>query len=154
MSCRNEVIEEHYRKNRDRRVEALRRHHGDRAEDIVQDSYVRALEYWHTYDQGQPFSAWFSTVLQSRAKEDRNKTSKEGFGLSDIVLGCGENQIDAVRLSRVINSMALGQPMHAEILNRVLVVGEDMRDVARSVHMRYDNIRKIVSRFRQELDDA
>ena len=43
------------------------------ADEVVQEAYTRALEFWQTYDETVPFDKWFTTIL----KNCKNKAWKQ-----------------------------------------------------------------------------
>jgi len=58
------------------------------AEDLVQDSYVRAYRFFHRYDRALPFSSWLYRIManahvDSIRKKGRIKTSSLDQGLQE-----------------------------------------------------------------------
>lgn len=44
------------------------------AEDLLQETFIKAYRYWHTFEQGTNLKGWLKTILVNTAK---NRTEKE-----------------------------------------------------------------------------
>jgi RNA polymerase sigma-70 factor, ECF subfamily len=49
--------------------------HREDAEDVVQDSFLRALERFHTLERGRPFHPWFYRIVVNQALNFRRSRS-------------------------------------------------------------------------------
>ena len=73
MQERNRIIEEHYRKNFSTYKRQFRKF-GHLAEDIVQQGYTDALQYWDTYDAEKgELAPWITSIMMSA----RNRVLKD-----------------------------------------------------------------------------
>ena len=66
------LIEESYKKNYETQVSIIQRHTPNRemAEDIVQESYARALKYFPSYDpEKSKFNTWFNMIMFNQLRE-------------------------------------------------------------------------------------
>lgn len=72
------LVEKHYRERSEVLVAELSRRYGwHNAEDIVQDGYVRAIEYYASYNGGS-FNAWFISILENAARKHMSKERRQG----------------------------------------------------------------------------
>ena len=67
------IIETHYRANFDRLSKQWGRRFDNPTvgQDVVQEAYLRAIKYLHTYDVSQKFDNWFGRVLHNSYKDFR-----------------------------------------------------------------------------------
>src|SRR3546814_3055187 len=74
------IIEYHYRNNFKNLISRYSRQFQShsRAEDIVQEAYTRALQYWNRYSPEQPFGAWFNGILLNCVKDNIREEAHQG----------------------------------------------------------------------------
>lgn len=61
------------------------------AEDLVQDAYVRAYRFWHTFKTGTSIKAWLFTILRNTFINRYHKTNRRRSARSDL-----ESQLSAL----------------------------------------------------------
>lgn len=54
------------------------------AEDLVQDTYVRAYRFWHTFKTGTSIKAWMFTILRNTFINRYHKTNRRRSTRSDL----------------------------------------------------------------------
>jgi RNA polymerase sigma-70 factor, ECF subfamily len=54
------------------------------AEDLVQDTYVRAYRFWHTFKPGTSIKAWMFTILRNTFINRYHKTNRRRSTRSDL----------------------------------------------------------------------
>ena len=83
-----ELIEQHYKDHYSKLVGWLR--HGGLsvhdAEDIVQEAYTRAVEYFHAYDPTSDFGGWFTGILRACRKTHVMKEMLHGAVFEECIL--------------------------------------------------------------------
>jgi len=102
------------------------------AEDLVQDSYVRAFRFWHTFKTGTSIKAWLFTILRNtfinryhrgnRRRNARNDLESQLSSLgSEAAVGRAEPTLPAAE-------KAIGQRITRERINAALEsIPEDYR---------------------------
>lgn len=77
-----EDISSYYKENKDVLIKSLVRRAGSHedAEDIVQETFYRALKYRHTQDECRPLEGWVVRIVQNCLKDFWNK--QKGFTFS------------------------------------------------------------------------
>ena len=73
------LIEGHYREHFNQFVAGQRHALNGGAEDVVQEAFCKALQYWEKYDPTKPFSNFFSTFIQNAAADHRRAEAKRGM---------------------------------------------------------------------------
>lgn len=151
------VIEKHYAENYKKFVKTILRRAGswENAEDIVQESYSRALQYTSSYDQSRPFDGWFITILNNtlrRYKSDERKLGMsteyeeerdEGFVLDDWA---GDL---IVRISQDIHK----QPdPYRDIYRLYFLKQYTPREIVMVLDVTSDTVRSAVKRFKKVLE--
>lgn len=161
---RNEVIEEHYRKN----YKTLVNHMVNRvpnkshalAEEVVQEAYCRALKYYDGFDPTRkPFSTWFNRILNNACSAC---LQEEGGNLPS--LDDEEMDLEPFRIMEDVDipfelvvmiqeSMKKQKADVFEVLNMFFNLGMKTREIAECVEFNHGNIRQIIRRFRLKFDD-
>lgn len=145
------LIEEHYRKERERYVRFVSKYIQDStsAEDVVQECYVRACEYWKSYDETVPVGGWIYAILSNCIKEHFNLVYLQGMKL-DLPGDAIYSIYSSIRLKEVIIEINKKPSNISRILNLYLVEGYTSYEVAKVVFETAHNVRKIVQRFKEE----
>ncbi len=150
------LIEEHYKRKFKDQVKGLSHATGGyhNAEDTVQEAYTRACKYWNTYDQARTFDAWFQTILSNCVRDKQRDSVLNGMVqeaanvMADPPTGDVTNRI---YLDEVVKKM-MAYPKHvAYVLKMYLLLGYTSKEIAEFTDYKPENIRQIVTRFRQEV---
>lgn len=80
------------------------------AEDLVQDTYVRAYRFWHTFKTGTSIKAWMFTILRNTFINRYHKTNRRRSTRSDL-----EAQLNALGSEAAVGRSA-PPPIGAEAL--------------------------------------
>lgn len=151
-----QLIENHYNQNRNKLLKRLTfRTGGDshKAEDILQESYLRALKYYNE-DRVEEFDKWFSTIVNSAY----NDIMRDDIGMSyidedDEPLGSIDcsilGQQTLKEVYELISTKAIPQ---MEILTLHLRYGFSAIDISRQTEYSYAQVHKTIQRFKQELE--
>lgn len=164
MDDRNKIIETHYRKNYKTLVKRMTNrvpHHSHAlAEELVQEAYVRALQYYKTYDTNRPFERWFSLILNNAASDQlkyENGTSAlslndDEVDLEPFILN-DEMNIPREVVMKVQEAIKDCPPDVSEVLNMFFNLGMRTPDIEKCTRFSHSNIRQIIRRFRIKWDN-
>ncbi len=95
------------------------------AEDLVQETYIKALKNWHRYQQGTNCRAWLFRIMTNtffnlqRAKKRRRAVANDA--LPDIEMQVAEHHQD----------QGIYRPLEAQVLDRV--VSQEVQDALASL---------------------
>lgn len=149
------LIEHHYRHHRPAILKAAQNYLGGlaNAEDVIQETYMRACQYWHAYDGREEFHTWWSGIYTNCIKRFFNEEALQGMSLGPRNQEEQEKQTDRITISEVVELIQDKPDRIKKILNLSLIRGLSAPEVAELVPETANSIRKIVHRFRKELPD-
>lgn len=148
-------IENHYREHFTEQVKKLRGVAGGlaNAEDIVQEAYARACQYWNSYNSDKSFNAWFNRILVNcltdyKRYERAASIGEETAGENDVF---PSGALSAVTLKEV-KALVNGQPDNVrDILNLYLFKQYTGKEISEVVEEKHGNVRFIIHQFRKKL---
>lgn len=149
------LIDKHYRENFDRLVKSYTRFISskERAEDVIQEAYVRALSFWEAYDPERPFDKWFNGIISSALRD--NKRAENMHGMVDIKeaydVPVKAAAIPAVILNQVTARINSKKDQEAAILRLTLFDHYRPGEISQIIRLSPGAIRQIVHRFREEI---
>lgn len=124
------------------------------ADDLVQDTLVRAIASSGSYTPGTNMRAWLYTIMRNRFYNDRVKRVRESPGLADCVSGVpvsADSQFWHVRGREIETALlSLAQP-YREAVMLVLVIGESYQTAADIVGVEIGTIKSRINRGRKLL---
>jgi RNA polymerase sigma-70 factor (ECF subfamily) len=130
--------------------------YGD-ADDLVQDTLVRAISSAHSYTPGTNMRAWLFTIMRNRFYNDRVKLARERPGAEDCISSVPttpERQYWHVR-GREIEAALMGLPQaYREAVMLVLVTGESYQSAAEILGCDIGTIKSRINRGRRLLQTA
>jgi RNA polymerase sigma factor (sigma-70 family) len=153
----NEVIEKSYRKNFNKYVLQMEFRAGSYqdAEDIVQDSYEKALRYFNSYDPSIDFEKWLNTIRYNCLKDHRKK--ERGYVMEEFEeynfegTPCQQyNDEERMQIERIIEAKPEAQ---REIINLYFNKNYSARDIAAVTEHLYITAWQCIRRFREEIKD-
>ena len=113
------------------------------AEDLVQDTYVRALRYQASYQVGTNMKAWLFAIMRNLFWDRFQKASREAVSIDDIGefalydqmrddLGEGPEAevLDRIARGEVVEAIEKLNPLHREVVLLVDVEGFSYKDAA------------------------
>ncbi|WHZ24332.1 MAG: hypothetical protein OJF47_003444 [Nitrospira sp.] len=133
------------------------------AEDLLQQSLLRAVEHQHTIHNNENIVAWFYRVLRNTVTDyyrARAAETRKNDGFFQELNAMGEQLVpspDAMRptvcacLERLIPTI---RPAYAELLRRVDLQGEPLDVVAQDLKLTKNNLTVRLHRARQALRAA
>lgn len=130
--------------------------YGD-ADDLVQDTLVRAIASAQSYTPGTNMRAWLFTIMRNRFYNDRVKLARERPGAEDCISSVPttpDNQYWRVR-GREIEAALMGLPQaYREAVMLVLVTGESYQSAAEILECDIGTIKSRINRGRKLLQTA
>lgn len=147
-------IESHYRDNYDRMVGFCNKFlkSEERAEDVVQEAYTRALTYWESVpDVEDEMAPWMQTILNNCIRENWKGEKAHGMSLSDEEaeeIPIRSSAVPAVILSQVEKRISEQEEGLAKILRLHFIDGYTSKEIAEMVPDTANAIRVAVHRFR------
>lgn len=150
-----DIIEQHYRSNFDRLSKQWGRRFDNPhiGQDVVQEAYLRAIKYFHTYDQSQKFDNWFGRILQNSFRDIR--AEEQGHyheEIDEYALEGIDNHFEVDRLiQQIIDKIDDENPAHQPVLRYSFQGGYSPREISEFYPMSYRNVRSIISRYRTKV---
>jgi RNA polymerase sigma-70 factor (ECF subfamily) len=130
--------------------------YGD-ADDLVQDTLVRAIASAQSYTPGTNMRAWLFTIMRNRFYNDRVKLARERPGAEDCISSVPtspETQYWHVR-GREVEAALMGlPPSYREAVMLVLVTGESYQSAAEILGCDIGTIKSRINRGRKLLQTA
>lgn len=124
------------------------------ADDLVQDTLVRALSHRDRYQAGTNMRAWLVTILRNAFIDQTRRTKKnqllEDVDL-DLIMSQPANQVAAIEVREVQWGLRQLRPCEREALILVYVGGLDYAEAAKSCGCAVGTIKSRVSRARDGL---
>lgn len=149
-----QLIEDHYNQNRRKLLKRLTFRAGTEwdAEDILQDSYERALKYIHSFS-GDDIGPWFNTIVNNALREHKN--ASKGYVAhpfeEEEEEGIPCNHYSERVVKEIYEMIGKREPAQAEILMLHFQQDYSAIDISRITDHSYHNAHKTISRFREEL---
>lgn len=135
---------------------SLTGHYGD-ADDLVQDTLVRAIASAASYTPGTNMRAWLFTIMRNRFYNDRVKLARERPGAEDCVSGqptTPDGQYWHLR-GRELEAALMNLPRpYREAVMLVLITGESYQASADILQVDIGTIKSRISRGRRLLQAA
>ncbi len=127
------------------------------AEDLVQETLLRAIENTHRYRAGSNMRAWLFTIMRNRFFTNCRKSSRERTGATDCV--SVQVQVrpaqDWYMQAREMQAALRKMPLHyREAIILVGALGETYLDAARILHCDIGTIKSRVNRARTMLREV
>ena len=136
----------------------------DRAQDLVQDTYARALRYQHSYQVGTNMKAWLFAIMRNLYWDRFQKNQREPVSLDDVPefalydqmrdeLGEGPEAEVLNRIARgeVVEAIEKLAPLHREVVLLVDVEGFAYKDAATILGVPIGTVMSRLHRARQQL---
>ncbi len=152
----HDVIHKHYTECSVRLMKRLYFRAGDvwSAEDVLQESYARALKYWGSFN-GDNFEKWFNTIMNNSLREFKNM--EKGYSAIEYDDELGEGtacpQYHARVMAQVYELIDTKSLVQIEVLTLYFQQEYTARDISHVTEYSYSQIHQIIQRFRNELKD-
>lgn len=131
----------------------------DDADDLLQDTALKALRYQANFVPGTNIRGWLCTIMRNQFLDNRRRLTKRGAmpDIADIppeFLAVPGNQIPALTLSEVNTALDAVTPRHREALIAVALHGMPYGVAADFLDVPCGTVRSRVHRAREELRQA
>ena len=102
------------------------------AEDVLQDAFVSAFQYLHTFQGTSTFGAWLKRIVVNKALNSVQKkklefTSNDGMEVEDTMEESHVDELDIVRVRKAIDDLPDG---YRVILSLYLLEGYDHIEIS------------------------
>ena len=136
------------------------------AEDLVQDTYVRALRYQHSYQEGTNMKAWLFAIMRNlfwdRFKGGRPEdVSLDGDGelslydtLKDPTAVPESEVLDRIAADEVVKAVERLPELHREVVLLVDVEGFSYKDAAQVLGVPIGTVMSRLHRARHQLQKS
>ena len=135
----------------------------DQAQDLVQEAYLRALRYQHSYQAGTNMKAWLFAIMRNLFWDRFKGSRKDDVSLDDVgdfVLyeklkdeGARPEAdvLDRIAASEVVAAVEKLPPLHREVVLLVDVEGFSYKDAAEALGVPIGTVMSRLHRARQQL---
>ena len=136
----------------------------DRAQDLVQDTYTRALRYQHSYQAGTNMKAWLFAIMRNlfwdrfRGGRQEEVSLDDGGGdfplyerLRDDSALPEAEVLDRIAAKEVVAAVEKLPPLHREVVLLVDVEGFAYKDAAEVLGVPIGTVMSRLHRARQQL---
>lgn len=135
----------------------------DSAQDLVQESYLRAIRYQHSYQPGTNMKAWLFAIMRNLFWDRFKGSHKDDVSLDDV----GEfvlydklkdegakpetDVLDKLAATEVVSAIEKLPPLHREVVLLVDVEGMAYKDAAQALGVPIGTVMSRLHRARQQL---
>ena len=126
----------------------------EEAEEILQDSYIKAFNNLIRYDISKPFKAWFRTIIMNTAIDYYRKGQKESMVISLEPYHEGpieENVIDSFASDDLLEMVQKLTPAYRTVLMMYAVDGFSHKEIAEQLNISEGTSKSNLARARQNL---
>ena len=127
------------------------------ADDLVQETLLRALTNIHRYTPGTNLKAWLFTIMRNRFYTNSTKRARERPGAADCVadtLVMAPTQEWSLRLREFARALNALPVQYRETIVLVGVLGESYQAAAEILDCNIGTVKSRVSRARQMLKET
>jgi RNA polymerase sigma-70 factor (ECF subfamily) len=124
------------------------------AEDLAQDTVVRALRAQHSFEPGSNMLAWLCTILRNQHISGLRRKRHDAMPIDDLpdsAASIGANQDDVVEMSEIRRALLKLSPEHREVLVMVAAAGLSYTEAAEICGCAVGTVKSRVNRARNEL---
>lgn len=128
----------------------------DRADDLVQDTIVRAWGHFDSFTPGTQLGSWLFTILRNDFYSDLRKRRREVAdpeGAFVARLAVGPTHDGALAMREFLQAFARLSPEHREVLTLVGALGFSYEETPRVTSLAIGTVKSRVSRARASLGD-
>jgi len=132
---------------------------GDEAEDVMQESFLKAFTKLHTFKGEVAFGAWLKRIVINNSIQHYRKQQKMNeVALDDVLYKVEDNEASIadhafteLKAQKVMETMARLKDNYRISLTLHLVEGYDYEEVSRIMNISYANCRTTISRAKDSL---
>ena len=157
LAIRNNTLEDFFSANYRKLVARTKGRAGtkENAEDIVQESFVRARKYWGSFDPRQKeLGAWFNTILNNATKAYMKVENNFGMSMEFDEDSAGPEQVkptDVRLIKRIKADISTKNKSNQEILTLYFLRDYDPSAIVEVLDLSINTVNQCISRFKAEL---
>lgn len=148
------TLEAFYKENKENHVKIITKFlkfNKHLAEDIVQESYMKAFQYWSSYNETKgSVQTWFNKILFNTLRSYQRKNIAT-LSLKDNHANPEQYLAQIVFLNEEIS--LIKNKKHRQILELFYIAGYSSREISSFVKISRSNITTICSRFRKTVKE-
>lgn len=156
---RNTQLEDFFKANYRQLVNKVKGRAGsvENGEDVVQDSFERAIKYWDSYNPDtKPLGAWFNTIMNNALRAKMN--DEKNFGMSmefdeELADGVEMSQTDAHMIEVITQEIAKKSPFNQEVLNLYFLKEYKPAAIVEVLDMKLKAVENCVARFKVDIKE-
>lgn len=129
-----------------------------KAEDIMQESFLKAFTKLNTLEDKTLFGAWLKRIVVNNSIAYYNKTTKQNEVPIESVLykieddnGLDQNSQTNAKVKQILNVMKTLKPNYNLGLTLHLIEGYDYEEISHIMDISYANCRTLISRAKESL---
>ena len=150
------MIEQYYTENRKHLLKRIagRGIRKDLTEDVLQESFTRAIKFIHTFDKSRNFAAWFNTIMNNCIKDAKREDIMEGMTSSEDVPEpvSGEDlEFNSLLCERLEGELEGRSKIHKDILYLYFKKNLKPAEISQVVDANNKAIRMTIWRFKEEM---
>ncbi len=131
----------------------------DEAEDIMQESFLKAFTKLHTFKGEVAFGAWLKRIVVNNSIQHyRKQLKKKEVALEDVIYKVEDNEASVpdhvsteLKAQKVMETMNRLKDNYRISLTLHLIEGYDYEEVSRIMNISYANCRTTISRAKDSL---
>lgn len=145
------VVEEFYRKEYDSLVRRVKNRAGsiENAEDVVQEAFCKALQYYDTCINKDNFGAWFRPILDNTLKDNQREERLGGMSLS--IEEVEDEDIHDEIVDHYLPSVKRLKPLHKKIVHMYFQLGNTKKEIAEILGVSFETVNTTIRRFSEKL---
>jgi RNA polymerase sigma-70 factor (ECF subfamily) len=124
------------------------------AEDLLQDTVVRALRAHRSFQPGSNMLAWLCTILRNQHISGLRRRRHEAMPIEDLpdsAASVGPSQYDAIAIGEIRRALMKLSPEHREVLVMIAAAGLSYGEAAEICGCAVGTVKSRVNRARNEL---
>jgi RNA polymerase sigma-70 factor (ECF subfamily) len=127
----------------------------DRADDLVQDAFVRAVEHADQYQPGTNFAGWIFRVLRNHYLDQRRRPKNRAHeDIHEVRLATPQRQEDRIRFRELVALLRLLPKRNRLVLLMHGLDGMTLEEIAVQTDVELGTVKSRISRARDLLDGA
>lgn len=150
------LINQHYRDNYERLVKGLSNNSGSRhnAEDVIQNAYLRACEYWTSFNAEKDFTKWFNGILNNSLRDKINEERMQGMHDDGQEVEEPQHKEISKIILKEVQEFINSQPERiAKILRLHFLFQYSIRDISKLVGNNKSEIGRLIYEFRKTMKE-
>lgn len=123
--------------------------------DVLQETFTRALKYYHTYNKdNSPLGAWLNTLMNNAIKDFKKAEKLRGMSTANYEeepLTGDDLQLNSLLCSNIEEELKGKDPIHRNIIYLSLIKGLTFRDIAEVLNVSRCYAHKVVTKFKASM---